>query len=92
MSSKIKILHQDCDPTLADDTSLPQHAYLVEYLVEGLTKFDLVISAKKVDIFDHYWDKYRDKFVTMRQSGGQVNPKMWNAPGSEPKKEEKKKK
>jgi len=28
----------------------------------------------------------------MYQSAGTANPKLWNAPGSEPKKEEKKKK
>jgi|TARA_B100000035_G_C20936296_1_gene525359 hypothetical protein len=77
LSSKIKILHQDCDPTLADDTSLPQHAYLVEYLVEGLTKFDLVISSKKVDIFDHYWDNYKKDLNNIIQSKGTVSPKVW---------------
>lgn len=91
--SKIKILQEDCDSELAKDKSLPYTCYLVEYKdKEGLNKFDLVVGNKKVDIFDHYWDKYRDNFVTMSQSGGAVNPKMWNAPGSEPKKEEKKKK
>ena len=92
MSDKINFLYQDCDPTVADDKKLPTSAFLVEYLQDGITKFDIVTSYKQVDIFDHYWDKYHDRFVTMRQSGGQVNPKMWNAPGSEPKKEEKKKK
>lgn len=86
MSSKIKILHQDCDPTLADDTSLPQHAYLVEYLVEGLTKFDLVISSKKVDIFDHYWDNYKKDLNNIIQSKGTVSPKVWGGSSTPTKK------
>ena len=88
MSSKIKILHQDCDPSLAQDKSLPQNAYLVEYLVEELTKFDLVVSAKKVDIFDHYYDNYRGDFKNMTQAQGRISPKLW---GNKPKKESKKK-
>ena len=91
--TKIRILQEDCDPELGDDKSLPYTCYLITYKdKEGNTKYDLAVGNKQVDIFDHYWDKYRDNFVTMRQSGGAVNPKMWNAPGSEPKKEEKKKK
>lgn len=86
MSSKIKILQQDCDPTLAEDKSLPQNAYLVEYLVEELTKFDLVVSAKKVDIFDHYWDNYKENLNNITQSSGTVSPKMWNAPSVSSKK------
>lgn len=80
MSSKINILHQDCDPTLSQDKSLPQTAFLVEYLVDGLTKFDLVISAKKVDIFDHYYDNYRKDLLNITQSAGTVNPKTWGGP------------
>ena len=91
MSDKITILHEDCDAELANDKSLPYTTYLVEYKLDGTTRYDIVNCKRVVDIFDHYWDKYRDNFVTMRQSGGQVNPKMWNAPGTE-KKEEKKKK
>jgi hypothetical protein len=90
--SKLKILHEDCDPELSKDKSLPYTCYLIEYKVDGGKHFDLVIATKKVDIFDHYWDKYRDNFIDMKQSSGTMNPKMWNAPGSEPKKEEKKKK
>ena len=79
MSSKIKILHQDCDPTIAQDKTLPQTAYLVEYLVDGMTKFDLVIGAKKVDIFDYYWDKYRN-LKSMTQAEGRVSAKLWQDP------------
>tara|TARA_A100001201_G_C4018863_1_gene179920 strand:+ start:309 stop:575 length:267 start_codon:yes stop_codon:yes gene_type:complete len=88
LSSKIKILHQDCDPTLAQDKSLPQTAYLVEYLVDGLTKFDLVISGKKVDIFDQYYDDYRKDLLNITQSSGTANPKTWGdtSPSSKKKK------
>ena len=89
MSDKINVLFQDCDPTVADDKKLPTSAFLVEYLQDGITKFDIVTSYKQVDIFDHYWDNYRGDFKNMSQAKGTVNPKLY---GVEPKKSEKKKK
>ena len=86
--NKIKILEQGCDPTAAEDKSLPYTAYLVEYLQNGLTTFDLVISAKEADIFDHYWDQYKHDLIRFTQSSGTVNPKLWGntAPSTSKKK------
>tara|TARA_B100001287_G_scaffold274498_1_gene279927 strand:+ start:3403 stop:3666 length:264 start_codon:yes stop_codon:yes gene_type:complete len=84
----MKIIHQDCDPTMGEDRSLPNNAFLIEYLQDGLTKFDIVIAAKQVDIFDHYYDNYRNDFKNMTQAQGRVSPKLW---GNKPKKESKKK-
>ena len=84
--TKVRVLHQDCDPSLAQDPGLPYTSYLVEYLQDGMTKFDIVIGNKKVDIFDHYWDNYRNDFVTMNQTEGRVNPKLWNDPSKKGKK------
>ncbi len=80
MGKGCKIIHQDCDPTLAEDKSLPYNTFLIEYTVEGLTKFDIASGNGQVDIFDDYWDKYNKDFVTMTQTEGRVNPKMWNPP------------
>ena len=83
MGKGIKMIAQDCDPTMGQDRSLPYTAFLVEYLQDGITKFDIVTAAKQVDIFDHYWDMYRSDFVNMTQSEGRANPKLWvdtNAP------------
>ena len=89
--TKIRVLQEDCDPELGEDKSLPYTCYLVTYKdKEGNKKFDLAVGNKQVDIFDHYWDKYKTGFMTMTQSKGTVNPKMWNAPGSEPKEKKKK--
>ena len=88
--SKIRILHEDCDIKLADDKSLPNTCFVVEYHKDDTKKYDLVISSKKVDIFDHYWDKYKTGFITMYQSAGTANHKLWNPPGSESKEKKKK--
>ena len=44
---------------------------------DGEKLYDLVITPKKVDIFDHYWDNYREGFKWFKQSEGRSNPKLW---------------
>ena len=85
----MKVLHQDCNPEVANDRSLPYNTYLVTYQDDGLKKYDLVLANKKVDIFDYYWDRYREDLITFKQSEGRLNPKLWNI---QPKSSEKKKK
>ena len=84
----LKVIHKDCDPTLAQDRTLPYTAYMVEYVQDGITKFDIVAAGKKVDIFDFYWDNYRSDFKNMTQTEGRVNPKLWGnkAPSDKKKK------
>lgn len=83
----LKIIHEDCDPTLAQDKSLPYNAYLIEYLQDGLTKFDITLGYKQVEIFDHYYDNYRGDFKNMTQTEGRISPKLWgNKPPTEKKK------
>jgi hypothetical protein len=82
----IKILHQNCDPELAKDRSLPYTAYLVEYEIDEAIAYDIVIPHKQVDIFDYYWDRYREGLKGFKQSEGRVNPKLWGAKTKEEKK------
>lgn len=83
----MKILHQNCDPEVANDRSLPYNAYLVTYEDDGEIAYDLVIPDKQIEIFDYYWDKYREGLKGWKQSEGRVNPKLW---GNKPKEEKKK--
>jgi hypothetical protein len=75
----IKILHPNCDPVLAEDRSLPYTAYLVTYEDDKKICYDIVITDKKVDIFDYYWDRYREGFKGLKQTEGRVNPKLWGS-------------
>jgi hypothetical protein len=84
----MKILHQNCDPSVADDRSLPYNAYLVTYEIDGAITYDLVIPDKQLEIFDYYWDRYREGLKGWKQSEGRVNPKLW---GIKPKESKKKK-
>ena len=84
LSDKVTILKENCDPKDAQDRSLPYTAYLVEYKLDTKTRFDLAIAQKAVDLFDHYYDRYRKDFVGWKQSEGRINPKLWNDPTKKP--------
>ena len=84
----MKIIKEDCNPTLDNTKDLPNNCYVVTYMVDGIEHFDLVAAAKQSNIFDAYYDKYKNDFVTMKQSEGRVNPKLW---GNPPPKDKKKK-
>lgn len=76
----MKIIKKECTLEDANDSTLPYTAYLVTYKMDGEIKYDLVIGKKQVEIFDYYWDLYRNDFITMKQSEGKMNPKLWNDP------------
>jgi len=82
------VLHQNCDPELANDRSLPYTAYLVTYEVGGEIAYDLVIPHSKVELFDYYWDRYKEGLKGFKQAEGRVNPRLWE---SKTKSEKKKK-
>ena len=90
--TRLKILHKDCDPSLSEDRSLPYTAYLIEYVQEGITKFDIVSSSKQVEVFDYYWDLYKKDLINMTQTEGRINPRLWQDPSSKKEKETKKRK
>lgn len=84
----MRVLHQNCDPEVANDRGLPYTAYLVTYEIDGALAYDLVIPDKQIEIFDYYWDKYREGLKGWKQSEGRINPKLW---GYQPKESKKKK-
>jgi hypothetical protein len=62
----------------AKDPSLPNDAYLIWYIVDGEECIDLTRGAKRVNLFDMYYDKYGPGAVQKIDFGyGRVNPKVW---------------
>jgi len=84
----MKILHEQCDPILANDRSLPYNSYLVVYELDNSVAHDIVTCDKKIEIFDYYWDRYREKFKSFKQTEGRINPRLWSC---DTKKDKKKK-
>lgn len=82
----LHILHQKCDPELSNDVSLPYTAYIVEYEDDGAISYDIVNSQKQIEIFDYYWDRYREGLKSFKQTKGRINPKLWGYKTKETKK------
>jgi len=85
----MNIIHEKCDPKLAEDRQLPYTAYLVQYEVEGKVEHDIAMGSRAVDIFDHYYDKYKKGFKWLKQTDGTTRPNLWNA--APPKRKKRKK-
>ena len=93
----ITVLQEKCDPKNALDKKLPYTAYLVEYTdKDNLLCYDIAIAGKAVDLFDHYYDKYKKDFTRLDQTKGTVDPRRWNdkqkAAATPPRKTRKRKK
>ena len=85
----VTVIQEKCDPKAAEDKSLPYTSYLIQYEHEGKIQHDIAMGQKAVDIFDHYYDKYKKGFKWLKQTGGTVRPNLWNAPAPKRKKRKK---
>ena len=85
----ITVIHEKCDPKLAEDRQLPYTSYLIQYEVEGKIEHDIAMGTRAVDIFDHYYDKYKKGFKWLKQSKGTQKPNLWNVKTPQRKKRKK---
>ncbi len=82
-----QLLFADATMVQAKDRSLPKDAYLVFYEnQEGVVAMDVCRCSKRANLFDLYYDKFRN-VKEIRFGYGNVNPKLW---GEQNKKEKKK--
>jgi hypothetical protein len=71
----------------AKDSSFPNDAYLVWYILDEEECIDLTRGAKRVNLFDMYYDKYGPGSVQKIDFGyGRTNPKLWGYKQPEKKK------
>ena len=62
----------------SNDRKLPSDAFNVTYVVEGETHLDVTRSAKMVNVFDMYYDRYGKDCVQKIDFGhGTINPGQW---------------
>lgn len=81
----VKIIHEKCDKIMAESKQLPLDSYLVTYVVNNLTLYDIVQCAARVKIFDAYYDKFgKDALQDISWTEGRVNPKLYGATKPEP--------
>ena len=82
----MKLLFEDCEQESAEDRTLPNNSFLIEYKIDGVSHYDIAIASKQVEIFDHYYDKYKKDFVTITQTEGRISPKLWGIESPQTKK------
>ena len=59
-NTKIKLVREKCELKSANDKKLPTDSFIVTYKVEDEVKYDIVRAKGFVDIFDHYYDTYKN--------------------------------
>ena len=74
----ITLIHEKCDLEKDNNTKLPYTSYVIQYEVDGKVVHDIAMAQKAVDIFDHYYDKYKKGFKWLKQSNGTQKPNLWN--------------
>ncbi|BCV07392.1 MAG: hypothetical protein CM15mL1_1170 [Libanvirus sp.] len=75
--SRVKQLKRDCKPEDANDRSLPSNSYLISYNDGTKIAHDIVMSSKQADIFDFYYDNYKDTKMIWKQTEGRIQPRLW---------------
>jgi len=81
----VKIIHQDCEKSLSKNKSLPTDSYLVTYILEEETKNDIVQSVSQADIFDYYYDLYKN-VISIDWTDGKISPRFYGQTKPEKKK------
>jgi hypothetical protein len=72
------VLKVQCDETDLKNPKLPNDTYIVEYSVNNKNFKDLVRAGKKSEIFDMYYDKYRENLMTIDHAYGTISPRLWD--------------
>ena len=87
----VQVLHEKCERNKADDKKLPSDSFLVTYKVEEELKYDVARGAGVVEIFDHYYDTYKN-VQSITWTNGIVSPRTFDGANqpTPPKKRKKK--
>ena len=86
----VTVILEKCDLEKDNNNKLPYTAYVIQYEVEGNLVHDIAMAQKAVDIFDHYYDKYKKGFKSLTQSKGTMRPNLWNSTAKAPQRKRKK--
>lgn len=76
-SYRCEILFTNVTDTSVDNNSLPSDSYLVYYKDTEGNKLDICRSARMVNIFDLYYDRFGLALKRIDYTKGRMNPKIW---------------
>ena len=85
------IIHEKCEKKAAEDKTLPRNAYLVTYVEKEKLTYDVVMADGKTDIFDQYYDKYKEGLQNIGWTMGTMNARTWTGLNTKPEKKVKRK-
>ena len=74
----IRVLHEKCEKDKADDKKLPSDSFLVTYKVEEEVKYDVTRAGSQLELFDHYYDTYKN-VQGIAWTNGIVSPRTFEA-------------
>ena len=86
----VQILHEKCEIGKAEDKKLPSDSFLVSYKVEDELKYDVSRAGTQLELFDHYYDTYKN-VQGIAWTKGIVSPRTWDG-GTKPTPPKKRKK
>ena len=81
----VSVLHVNATRMQLNDKTLPNDAYTVTYVVNGVTQTDIARCGKKVKLFDCYYDKFGKDLKCIDFGPGTANPKTWGYEKAKPK-------
>ena len=74
---KIKLVFEKCQRDKANDKKLPSDSFIVSYEHDKELKYDIVRASAFVDVFDSYYDKYKN-VKGIEWTKGIVHPKTYD--------------
>ena len=66
-----------CELGKAEDKKLPSDSFLVSYKIEDELKHDITRAGSQMELFDHYYDTYKN-VQQISWTKGIVNPKTYD--------------
>ncbi len=88
----VVVLHEKCELGKAEDKKLPSDSFLVSYKIEDELKHDITRANSQLELFDHYYDTYKN-VQKISWTKGIVSPRTYDNTSnkqSPPKKRKKK--
>ena len=74
---KIKLIFEKCPRDKANDKKLPSDSFIVSYEHDKELKHDIIRAAAQVDVFDAYYDKYKN-VKGIQWTKGIIHPKTYD--------------
>ena len=74
---KIRLIFEKCPRDKANDKKLPSDSFIVSYEHNKELKHDIIRAAAQVDVFDAYYDKYKN-VKGIEWTKGIIHPKTYD--------------